>query len=133
METTYELRLKVRDYECDIQGIVNNSVYQNYMEHTRHEYLKSLGHDFAQLAELKIMPVVYRIETDYKLPLRSGDEFVSKLTMEKQGALKLLFHQSVYRLSDMKLSVKSIVTAVVLNNGRPTSPDLILENLYRVS
>jgi len=28
----YELDFTVRDYECDLQGIVNNSVYLNYFE-----------------------------------------------------------------------------------------------------
>ena len=27
----YELKLKVRDYECDLQGIVNNANYQHFL------------------------------------------------------------------------------------------------------
>ena len=30
----FELKMKVRDYECDLQGIVNNANYQHYIEHT---------------------------------------------------------------------------------------------------
>ena len=37
----------VRDYECDIQGIVNNAVYQNYNEHCRSCFIASLGIEFA--------------------------------------------------------------------------------------
>ena len=33
--------MKVRDYECDLQGIVNNANYQHYMEHSRH-YIKNI-------------------------------------------------------------------------------------------
>ena len=45
----YGLTLKVRDYECDLQGVVNNSNYQCYMEHTRHEFWLALGDSFAEL------------------------------------------------------------------------------------
>ena len=57
----YELEMKVRDYECDIQGIVNNSVYQNYLEHTRHEFLLENNVSFEQLHLQGIDAVVARI------------------------------------------------------------------------
>ena len=47
MNYIYELEMKVRDYECDLQGIVNNANYQHYLEHTRHEFLTSVGISFA--------------------------------------------------------------------------------------
>ena len=39
----FKLTDKVRDYECDLQGVVNNSNYQHYMEHTRHELARTSG------------------------------------------------------------------------------------------
>ena len=63
---------QVRDYECDIQGIVNNAVYQNYLEHARHQFLLERDVDFVALAEQEINLVVIRIEIDYKSPLRAG-------------------------------------------------------------
>ena len=122
----FELDMKVRDYECDIQGVVNNAVYQNYLEHTRHEFIKTAGLDFAKLHDEGIDPVVYRIEIDYKLPLKSGDEFVCKLNFEKEGLLKLNFFQVIYRKNDQKLMIKAKVIAVVLKNGKPIAPDIFV-------
>ena len=51
---TFKVDFKVRHYECDLQGIVNNSVYFNYLEHARHEFLFSNGVDFALLAKQKV-------------------------------------------------------------------------------
>ena len=65
----YELTLKVRDYECDLQGIVNNANYQHYLEHTRHEFLLSAGVSFADLHTQGIDPVVARITISFKTPL----------------------------------------------------------------
>ena len=68
----FEIQLKVRDYECDIQGIVNNAVYQSYLEHARHEYLQSKSISFKQLTEAGKILMVSRIEMDFKRPLTSG-------------------------------------------------------------
>ena len=75
MEFLFKQHFKVRDYECDIQGIVNNSVYQNYLEHARHEFLLSRNVSFAELAQQGTHLVVVRAELDYKAPLKSGDCF----------------------------------------------------------
>jgi acyl-CoA thioester hydrolase len=124
----YELKLEVRDYECDLQGIVNNSVYQNYLEHTRHKYIKSIGLDFATLSEKGINLVVKRVEIDYQAPLHSGDKFVSMLRMERISPLRFGFIQHIYRTSDDKLMIKALVTGTALNKkGRPELPQELID------
>lgn len=109
--------MKVRDYECDLQGIVNNANYQHYIEHTRHEFLLAHGISFAQLHEEGTDAVVARLNMQFKTPLKSGDEFVSKLYLKKEG-LRYIFMQDIFRLPDMKLVVKAQVDSVCLVNGR---------------
>ena len=113
----YELKMKVRDYECDLQGIVNNANYQLYLEHTRHEFLVAQGVSFARLHEEGIDPVVARITIAFKTPLRSGDEFISKLYLKKEG-IKYVFYQDIFRASDEKIVVKAVVETVSVVNGR---------------
>lgn len=117
MNYVYELEMKVRDYECDIQGVVNNSVYQNYLEHTRHEYLEHNQLSFADLHDRGVDAMVSRIDIAYKQALRPGDSFLSKLFVSKDGA-RYVFHQAIYRKSDHKLCIKAKVDAVVVINGR---------------
>ena len=69
MTSKHCLDLKVRDYECDLQGVVNNAVYQNYLEHARHEFLLSRGIDFSALAREGINLVVIRAELAPPLPV----------------------------------------------------------------
>ena len=132
-ESIFEMELAVRDYECDIQGIVNNSVYQNYLEHVRHEYLKHLGINFKDYAMKGINFVVFRIELDYKYPLSSGDKFIVNCRMEKESELKIAFYQEIYRSSDHKLALKGKVTATALNTrGRPEIPTELKEILANI-
>jgi acyl-CoA thioester hydrolase len=113
----FSLDMKVRDYECDLQGIVNNANYQHYIEHTRHEWLLSTGLGFAKLHEEGVDPVVARLTMAFKTPLRSGDEFVSKLYVKKEG-IKYVFYQDIFRKSDNKVVIKATVEAVCVINGR---------------
>ncbi|MET1056082.1 MAG: acyl-CoA thioesterase [Pedobacter sp.] len=113
----FEIELKVRDYECDIQGVVNNAIYQSYLEHARHEYLISRGFSFAELTRQGILLMVSRIEMDFKRSLTSRDIFAVKLRTERQG-VKLIFFQDIYRVSDNALCLKARVEAVSKINDK---------------
>ena len=111
--------MKVRDYECDLQGIVNNANYQHFMEHSRHELLDSLGVNFGKFHEDGIDAMVAKITIEYKIPLRSGDKFVVGINLERKGP-KIIFYQDIYRLSDGKLCTKGIIETICVENGRLT-------------
>ena len=88
----FEIEMKVRDYECDAQGIVG---------------LHDKGLD----------PVVARLTMAFKTPLRGGDRFRSCLGIYKEG-IKFVFVQDLYRIPDNRPVVKAKAEIVCLINGR---------------
>ena len=113
----FETKMEVRDYECDIEGIVNNANYVHYCEHTRHLFLQQCGLSFAEMHEKGVDAVVARMKLEYKVPLRPDDEFYSRLWLEKQG-IKYIFHQDLFRASDEALCFRGEIILVCLVNGQ---------------
>ncbi len=107
----------VRDYECDIEGIVNNANYLHYTEHTRHLFLKACGLSFAEMHRKGVDAVVARMNLQYKTPLRCDDEFFSRLNLKKEG-IKYIFSHHIHRASDDKLCFRASVELVCLVNGK---------------
>lgn len=113
----FQTRMEVRDYECDIQGIVNNANYLHYLEHTRHRFLRSRNVSFAELHEKGVDVVVARMDLQYKVPLRCDDEFISCLNVTKEG-IRYVFKQDIFRASDNKLCIRAKVELVGLRDGK---------------
>jgi acyl-CoA thioester hydrolase len=126
----FRIEMTVRDYELDTQGIVNNSVYQNYLEHARHEFMKNIGIDFKAFADKGINLVVVRAELDYKFSLTSGDRFWIGVRMLRESAVKIAFYEDIYRLPDDKLVLRAKIMGTALNRrGRPEIPDELMEKM----
>ncbi len=118
----YKLYLRVRDYECDLQKVVNNSVYQNYLEHARHEFLLEKGVNFSELAEEGINLMVVRVELDYKKPLRSQDDFYVTVLVQKVSRIKYAFIQNIYHKESGQLMVSGRSIGLAVNTkGRPVA------------
>ena len=117
MNYIFETKMMVRDYECDIEGIVNNANYLHYAEHTRHLFLQKCGLSFADMHRRGIDAVVARMNLQFKTPLQCDDEFYPRLNLTKEG-IKYVFHQDIYRASDNKICFKGVIDLVCLVNGK---------------
>ena len=113
----FETKMMVRDYECDIEGIVNNANYLHYAEHTRHLFLKACGLSFAEMHQKGVDAVVARMNLQFKTPLTCDDEFVSRLGLHKE-CIRYVFNQDIYRASDEKLCFRGVIEIVCLVNGK---------------
>nr|WP_297161794.1 acyl-CoA thioesterase [uncultured Dysgonomonas sp.] len=123
MEPIFQYKMKVRDYELDAQGIVNNANYQHYYEVTRHEFLESCGVSFMEVHNQGIDPIVSSITIKYKNSLVGSDEFLCTINLEKKG-IRYYFNQQIIRLSDNVLCSEARVEVVCLINGKVGRPDL---------
>jgi len=120
----FTVEFQVRDYECDFQGIVNNSVYLNYLEHCRHEFAKHLGLNVVALARQGINLVAVRVKLDYKSPLRSGDHFLVHTSLERYSRIRLAFRHKIHHRETGRLIMTAyIITAAINSQGKPFFPE----------
>ena len=127
MDTTppqFSTTIRVRDYETDAQGIVNNANYLHYLEITRHEFCEARGTSFRAMHEAGIDPVVRKIEIEYLESLTMGDTMRSSLRLERHGA-RYVFVQDIYNEATGHHVVHALVTVVVLEQGRLSRGDSV--------
>ena len=112
--------MEVRDHELDRFGVVNNAVYQNYLEHARHAFLASRGISLTHLLEEKFRPVITRIDLEYLLPLQSGDSFSVQLWLTRLTRVKFQFFQQIQKIPSMQSTTRAHVIGTFLGpNDRP--------------
>ena len=123
MALSYEYRMKVRDYECDAQGVVNNANYLHYFEATRHELMEKCGLRLRDLTDANILPVVRNVTISYKNSLRGSDEFICTVKIQREG-LRYYFEQQIIRIPDNTLCADAVIEVVCLMGGKVAKPDM---------
>ena len=109
-------------------GGVNNAVYQHYLEHARHQFLRGHGFSFAELSQQGVDLVVVRAEVDYKAPLRSGDTFVVESQLTRESAVTFAFLQQIQRTTAGARAVvlrAKVVCAAMNKQGKPILPKVL--------
>ncbi|MBN2659505.1 MAG: acyl-CoA thioesterase [Spirochaetales bacterium] len=131
MDYIFEIDMEVRDHECDVQGVVNNGQYQNYMSHARHKFIKSEGVDFNKLYKEGIAAMVTRVEMDYLAPLLPNEEFTVKIALERKKSTRLIFLQDIFKKDGTQVIRAQVTTVCIdLKEGFPLRLDEVFEPLF---
>jgi acyl-CoA thioester hydrolase len=116
--------LEVRDYEIDMQGIVNHSIYLNYLEYSRTLFIRKLGIDVYNMHNRGLDVMVSRLEQEYKYSLRPNDKFYILLRAKREGRVRLIFDHEIRRADDtLILIARATIICVNLKTSRVCVPD----------
>jgi acyl-CoA thioester hydrolase len=124
MTPIYEYKMKVRDYECDTQGIVNNANYQHYYEVTRHEFLEQHGLNFYELHEKGIDAVVISVYIRYRHSLRGANDFICTIDSVGKDGIRIIFNQKIIRLKDNKVCSTARIETACMIDGKVKKPEI---------
>ena len=128
---SFETILKVRTYECDFYGHVNNATFLNYCEYARVEFLHFLGYNLENLKQKGFVLPIVKIEIEYKEPVFADEVLKLKIEWISRGRSSSTFKQDIIRQRDNSLVAQAYVTWVVTDlKGKPISiPKELLERV----
>ena len=110
--------VRVRFYELDPYGHVKHSVYVQYFEAARAQWLSELGYPLHELQQAGIQIVVTEINTRYLGSAGPDEELVVETRVGDMRRVSMRFHQRILR-EDRVLVEQAISAACISDSGRP--------------
>ncbi len=125
-------RLRVRFAETDAMGVVHHSRYLPYLEAARVEYLRHLGHPYAEARADGLDYAVLEAYVQYRQPLRFDDELDVHLRLA--SATRASFNMVYLLTVDGQARATAVTVHGCVNSaGRPTRLPAWLTDLAATS
>ena len=105
MTQRFTITLRVRHYEMDVLGHVNNAVYQHYLEHAAIAHSEHLGFTFERYRELGGLFVLRRITLDYRRSAVAGETLEVTTWVGEMRGPRAIRHYEIRRQADGELLV----------------------------
>ena len=106
------LDIVVRSTEVDTLGHVNNSVYQQWMEWGRFEWVRHADTDFSKLGAPSLTMVVVHVSLDYRHESRRDDRMVIETSLSRLGTKSITYRQRILHANGVVAAEGTVVLAM---------------------
>ncbi|MBR1614214.1 MAG: acyl-CoA thioesterase [Treponema sp.] len=116
---------KVRTYECDSYGHVNNAVYLNYLEYGRMDFLNQIGFDYKGIVAEGYFIYVSHVDIYYKSSAYFDDDLTIESYSTKLKSVSGTIHQTIANQNGVVCAEADVTWCCVnKDTGRPSKvPD----------
>ena len=114
-ELSDKTEVTVRFSEVDAMGIVWHGNFVKYMEDGRESFGRRFGLGYYDLYEQGLQVPLVKLDIDYKLQVKYGEQIVIETTWMNCDAAKILFKYRILRKDDGAVLMKAQTTQVFLN------------------
>ena len=109
--------LRVRYAETDAMGIVHHAVYPVWMELGRSDFLRGLGHSYAEWERRGVMMSVAELRVKYRAPARYDELVEVRTRLKEAGRRKVVFAYEILR-DGVRLAEGESIHVVTGSDGR---------------
>ena len=129
MPLTHTRTFRVRHYECDAYGHVNNANYLRYMQEAAFDASAAAGYGLARYTAMKRLWLVRETDIEYLRPLVYGDSLTVKTWVADFRRVRSRRAYEIYKDGSDELIAKAHTDWVFINadTGKPATvpPELI--------
>ena len=93
---SHETSVKVRYAETDQMGVVHHSIYPQYLEIARLNWLDTLGISYKSMEEEGIMLPVFELNLKYHKPVTFDENIRIETRLRQEPNVKIIFDYSLY-------------------------------------
>lgn len=127
-------RHRVKSYELDSYGHVNNAVYLNLFEGARNDFLLQRGLKISDFVDWGAHPIVTEAHLQYKRPALADDSLLIHGFVSEAGSASFVIQYRIERETDHELiAAGSTRMAFVDHNGKPTRIPAVFKEKFIAS
>ncbi len=108
---------RVRFSEVDALGIVWHGNFLKYLEDGRESFGRRYNLGYFDVFEHGFLIPIVKMEIDFKVQVKYGEEIVIETTYINSDAAKIIFNYRIFRKSDNVVVLAAISTQVFVNKS----------------